>query len=675
MNDSPVESIVQVRGFAIRAGSRSVRGTSLALLLAAALCPAVAETQIPQINFTAESVIYKDTQLNGVALNHAPGGNIRFEASELVLPGSDRAISGIGLDGVLRKLSPGDSNLLLRGRVRADVFTAELEASGDITDFELSLSIDDLPMVSLPDIQGIPEQAAWLSRGVLDAGLLYKIRQGQKPAISYRLQVEDLAFDSPQGRFAGEGLSLRAGGSINIEESLELDVSGTVLQGELLIDNFYRDFSDAALDFAFEPGWLDDSLQLETILLTDNSALVFEGRAEIPGGDNADAWVLEVNRLNLEFPAAYQRYIEPAATAWTLDGLGVTGSVNWSGQWDRGDLSSGDLEVRDLTIVDIRRNRFAITGLDTRLRPGDHSFDSKLGWRGLLFGRLNLGAGEVALDSEPGVIALLEPLVLDVLGGQLNLQELKVVLPGSSVDLAGEPDISLRASLDQLDVELLTAAMDWPSFAGKLSGEVPGVRLQDGVLEVDGEILVSVFDGELSMRDLRVERLFGVLPSLAANIEVSNLDLELLTSTFSFGQISGRLDGYVRELRMLDWRPVAFDAWLGTPQSQDEKNNISRQAVNHLTTIGGGRATTALTSPLLRMFNSFSYRRLGLGCRLQNDACEVRGIGEDEVSVLLMEGAGIPKITIRAFNRRVDWQQMVANLLAISAEDPIRTGN
>lgn len=675
MNDSPVESIAQAGGFAIRAGCRPVRARNLAVLMAVVLCPAVAETQIPQINFTAESVIYKDTQLNDVALHYAAGGSIRFEASEIVLPDSDRAISGIGLDGVLHELSPGDRSLLLQGSVRADVYSAELEASGNATDFEVSLAIEDLPLVSLSDIHGIPEQAGWLSGGALNAGLLYKQRQGHEPAITYRLQVEDLAFDSPQGRFAGEGLSLRAGGSISIKKSLKLDVSGTVLQGELLIDNFYRDFSDAALDFAFEPGWLDDSLQLETILLTDNSALVFEGRAEIPGGDNADAWVLEVNRLNLEFPAAYERYIEPAATAWTLDGLGVTGSVNWSGQWDGGEFRSGDLEVSDLTIVDILRNRFAITGLDTRLRPGDHSFDSKLEWRGLLFGRINLGAGEVALDSEPGVIALVQPLVLDVLGGQLNLQELKVVLPGSSVDLAGEPDISLRASLDDLDVELLTAAMEWPSFTGKLSGEVPGVRLQDGVLEVDGEILVSVFDGEVSMRELRVERPFGVLPSLAANIEVSNLDLELLTSTFSFGQISGRLDGYVRNLRMLDWRPVAFDAWLGTPQSQDEKNNISRQAVNHLTTIGGGRATTALTSPLLRMFNSFSYRRLGLGCRLQNDACEVRGIGEDEVSVLLMEGAGIPKITIRAFNRRVDWQQMVANLLAISAEDPIRTGN
>jgi len=127
-------------------------------------------------------------------------------------------------------------------------------------------------------------------------------------------------------------------------------------------------------------------------------------------------------------------------------------------------------------------------------------------------------------------------------------------------------------------------------------------------------------------------------------------------------------------LRMLDWAPVAFDAWFGTPDRQGGSNDISRQAVNRLTTIGGGSATAALTSPLMRMFSSFSYRRLGLGCRLQNNVCALRGLSEDQASVLILEGAGVPKITIRAFNRNVDWPQMVSNLLAISADNPVQVG-
>jgi hypothetical protein len=164
------------------------------------------------------------------------------------------------------------------------------------------------------------------------------------------------------------------------------------------------------------------------------------------------------------------------------------------------------------------------------------------------------------------------------------------------------------------------------------------------------------------------------LPGLAADVRVADLDLEQLTQTFSFGRIAGRLEGHIHELRMLDWEPVAFDAWLGTPERQTGSNDISRQAVNRLTTIGGGSATAALTGPLMRLFNSFSYRRLGLGCRLRNNVCHLRGLGEDEGSVVLLEGAGVPKITIRAFNRNIDWPQMVSNLVAISGDGEVTIG-
>jgi len=53
----------------------------------------------------------------------------------------------------------------------------------------------------------------------------------------------------------------------------------------------------------------------------------------------------------------------------------------------------------------------------------------------------------------------------------------------------------------------------------------------------------------------------------------------------------------------------------------------------------------------------------------------VRGVAEDDVSVLIMEGAGVPKITIRVFNRSVDWPQLLAQLMAASEGESIRIGD
>ena len=218
----------------------------------------------------------------------------------------------------------------------------------------------------------------------------------------------------------------------------------------------------------------------------------------------------------------------------------------------------------------------------------------------------------------------------------------------------------------------LTRALDWPEFGGELSVDIPSVRYDEGVIDVQGQWVFDVFDGRVTVDGLRIERPFGVLPSLAADISVSRLDLEQLTSTFSFGRISGRLDGWVTDLRMLDWSPVSFDAWLGTPADQKGSRDISRRAVSNLTTIGGGSATAALTGPVIRLFSSFSYKQLGLGCRLANNVCAVRGLDDNSESVLIMQGSGIPRVTIRAYNRRMDWPQMVANLVAVAGDESVR---
>ena len=498
--------------------------------------------------------------------------------------------------------------------------------------------------------------------------------RGQPAGLAVRLALDELSFDSPDGRFAGASLRLAVEGSARGDDLSRLRLAGVVEGGELLIDDFYRNFDGADLAFEAAVRWTDTVREIPSLQVRDEAALSLDGSAILGLGARGDDWSLEVERLQLQFPLAYRRYLEPLAAAWTLDGLELTGRLTWNRAWGSGGLQSGDLDIRDLSVVDTQRGRFALTGLETQLRPGDHAFESRLSWRGLIVGRINLGAGEAALDSEPGAIALMEPLLLEVLGGQLQLQRLKVMLPGRNGSVDKGPDIQLQASLNKVDMEQLTAAFGWPSFKGRISGEVPGVALEDGVLGVEGEIRVQVFDGLITLQNLSMERPFGVLPSLAADLEVQGLDLDQLTQTFSFGHISGRLDGYVRDLRMLDWEPVAFDAWLGTPADQGGSNDISRQAVNNLTTIGGGPVTAALTNPLMRMFSNFSYRRLGLGCRLVDYVCELQGLSGNPDSVLILEGAGIPKITIRAYNRRIDWPQMVANLLAVSAGDEIRVG-
>ena len=634
---------------------------------------------MPAISFGASSLEYAEQRLEGVRASLEPGGG--FQVSFERMSGAGEAYLGQGLvvEGALDEVIREDDVLALRMSVGALGLRGRLLLWWGTDELRLELEAVDQPVTLLAGLPGLPAGADWLSRGRFDAALGLARAAGRPPDVSVRFDGRDLSFDSTAGQYAGEALAMTLHGKLDFTDVPGFDLHGAFAAGELLVGDFYRNFADAALDFDLQGAWTDHAIELVRIRLGDDGALAVEAAARIGGADNdendeAPDWSLEVTSLELSFPEAYRRYLEPVAAAWALDGLELTGTVSWSGEWQGGSLTSGDLEIGDFSIVDTRRERFAVTGLEARLRPGDHEFDSRVAWRGLLVGRINFGAGNALLDSEPGAIALLEPLRLEVLGGRLDLAALKILLPGGRARGPAEPDIMLRASIEDLDMAQLTTALDWPAFGGRVSGEIPGVSLDDGVLAVDGEIRFEVFDGLVTVGNLGVERPFGVLPSLAADVEIANLDLQPLTSAFSFGQIAGRLDGYIHDLRMLDWKPVAFDAWLGTPARQESSKDISRQAVNRLTEIGGGSATAALSGPLMRMFSNFSYRRLGLGCTLRDNVCSLRGLGDDGVGVLLLEGAGVPKITIRAFNRNIDWPQMVANLLAISEGEAIQVG-
>jgi hypothetical protein len=633
------------------------------------------EIRADALSLEAQPEDIREIKLNCSAIrnnegNFCPNGRWELQVGKLH---SDQPFSMI--EGEITSATWGDDGFDLAGRVAAMGLESRLLLEQRDESLLLKLEWFDQDLMSLKDFRGAPVQTHWLTRGKGSGRAWLRWEDAGESELRYEFELDELGFDSPEGRFAGESLQVTSEGVVTPGEPVLANIKGSILSGELLADDFYRNFSGAPMDFETQAELGQSVIDVPIIHVTDHTALWLQGSAVLDLDADAYPLTFRISHLDLSFPLAYDRYIEPVLAVWTLNGLDMGGRVSWSGNWVGGKFESGELLLKDVTIVDGQRGRFAVTGLEGILRPGDHEFDSSLAWRGLLFGRLNLGEGDMALDSRPGRVAIKDPLELEVLGGQLVFHELGADLPGSMASVEQELDFQLRADLVGLDMELLTAAMDWPAFSGEITGGIPAVSLDEGVLTVDGEIFVEVFDGRIVVSDLSIERPFGVLPSLAATADIHDLDLEQLTQTFSFGQISGRMDGYIHDLRMLDWKPVAFDAWFGTPERQGKSNDISRNAVNRLTTIGGGSATAALTGPIMKLFNNFSYRRLGLGCRLHDNVCDLRGISEDEASVLIMEGSGLPKIMIRAFNRSLDWQQLLAGLVAVSGDEKIKVGD
>lgn len=184
---------------------------------------------------------------------------------------------------------------------------------------------------------------------------------------------------------------------------------------------------------------------------------------------------------------------------------------------------------------------------------------------------------------------------------------------------------------------------------------------------------MELFNGTVAVSSLAMERPFGVAPTLSADIAIDDLDLQSLTGVFGFGEITGALDGRIDGLRLVDWQPVAFDAALYTDRKRGLRQRISQRAVQDLSSVGDPGFANTIQAQLIGLFDDFGYARIGIACRLSDEVCEMDGLGSagpasmQERGFIIVQGSGLPRLTVVGFNRRVDWPTLVERLAAVGS--------
>ena len=486
--------------------------------------------------------------------------------------------------------------------------------------------------------------------------------------LSAHLTAADLGFTEPAGLHEAQGLGMEA----DIEGRLVQGVWEATLRlglnrGVLYWDPWILEPAGDPLRVEASGTWRPTRrrLELDRFWYRDAQALEAQGslRLHLPQRGTPQIEQLAMDRLQLRLPRAYETYLRPALVGTVLDDLETGGRVQARFQLQQGKLSMLDAVVRALQASD-RMGRFAVQGLDGHLawaRQGRRR--SRLAVEGVSFYRLATGAFGLDLVQRDGGLELGAPVQIPVFDGRLDIQrfELRDLLD----PMAGW---GFDAVLTPVSMPRVTRALGWPEMEGTLSGVVPDVTYRDGTLRVGGALLVRVFDGAVVVDHLNLERPFGVVPVLRADVAVRNLDLDLLTRRFPLGRITGRLGGYVRGLVLEDWSPVSFDAWLGTPEDDHSRHRISQRAVENLSSLGGG-PTAALSGGFMRLFEEFPYDRLGLGCRLDKGVCHMRGVAPAKGGgYYIVKGKGLPHIDVIGYRTEVDWAQLVDRLLSLGVE-------
>lgn len=521
----------------------------------------------------------------------------------------------------------------------------------------------------------LARRLGWRSKGVSASGRLglrltaRVARDGRFALLRARVAVRGLDFGEPSGRYAAQGFSgvLTGSGRRGGDGSWRGEVGARLRDGQLYVEPLYLAVGPqraiaAASRYRWQPG---KRLELRAVTLEDPGVLRVRGGLSVALHGAVGLRRLHLVAAGVDLARAYPVYFQPFLYGGALGALRLKGRLDAELDYRGGALRRLRATLNGVSVAD-RKGRFGLEGAAGTIgwTSGAEPVDSDLQWRSAALYRIPIGAVRLHLRSRDSGLRLLGRVRIPILDGALKIDDLRIRDPG-----AARMRWQFAGLLTPVSLRALTRRLGWTPFAGKLSGMIPRVRYRDHRVTLDGVLLVRVFGGDLTVRDLVLRHPFGVIPDLRADLRVRNLDLGALTRTFPFGNMQGRLDGYIRGLRLEGWRPVAFDARFETPAGDRSRHRISQQAVKSLTRIGGGGIGGLLSGTFLRLFHEFSYRRIGVGCVLRGGVCDMSGIGPAPGGgYYLVEGGGLPRISIVGFVRRVDWDTLVDQVRAVIAQ-------
>jgi len=486
--------------------------------------------------------------------------------------------------------------------------------------------------------------------------------------VSGDLLLSEAFFTNEESSAVGENFAAKSNFSLSRDKDVwRNDFSMTLFDGELYFDPIFIQPGVSPVDLFGKFNWQVDTsvIRFDELHYEDQHALhvYFSVDYDYQKKELISALDMHVEYAN--FPSAYDSYMQPFLIDSNLSELNTKGIFNGAFVFDAGSMVNADFKLNNVSIED-KKNRFALSGMRGGMGWGEaytnKNYEIEFSFASVY--KLTLGEVKFSFLNKGNSLILTEAANVPLLDGAIKIESF-------IVDQVGKEQQSIKLDVNVTPISMLkiSSAFTWPEMTGNLSGYAPNVSYQQGNLDVQGALLVRGFGGATTIHNLKAKDLFGVAPKLFADIKISDLDLSSLTETFSFGEITGKLDGTINELQLLNWQPVQFDAWFGTPENDDSRHRISQKAVDNLTSLGNG-ISSSFVKTYLQFIESFAYEKIGIGCRLQNGTCDMQGVNEFEnKGFYIVKGRGIPRIDIIGFTKKVSWPTLVKRLERVTDID------
>lgn len=536
-----------------------------------------------------------------------------------------------------------------RGRNRPALpFSLAWRAADGFLDF----SMRDVDAVALSPL--VKRLRGWRPQGKFDFAIA---AAGGRARLD--LAVRDLDFASREGDIAGQGIAFtlnaaaeRVGAGWHWRARLDWP------QGELYRAPWRR---LAGVRMEAEGGLGDKALEVELARLdvAGLGGVTASLHWDRERGEATDGGFV-TDRIDLA--AALRDWLQPWLSSLGIPEWQASGHVRIAGEWKARKLHRFYAGLEEARLAD-STGHLELDGVNARI-PWEEGVatEAEIGIASGRLGDLPLGGFLLPLRIE-GNEAKVEGLAAPLLDGRLLIDELRLARSQSAWH--GE----FEGGIEGVSMPKLSRALRMPAMAGSLTARIPRIAYEQGVLYLDGALGIEVFDGGITVHQLRLIDPFGKGRRFVADVTARNLDLGMLTRTFAFGAIEGRFDADLHDLEMQGWKPLRFDARIASSEG-DYPRSLSVGALKDITALGEDAPPQALARVPERSGFSFGYSRIGFGCKLRDGVCLLDGVEREGDGVVLMRGSGMPSVSIIGYNRHIDWEALVARIREVIAGRP-----
>jgi hypothetical protein len=507
----------------------------------------------------------------------------------------------------------------------------------------------------------MPADQPKFTSGTVSGTVTYSETRKTGSAAAARLELRGVSFADASGLHAGEKLDFDV--KIDAEQPqsewrwrADLDWKS----GEVYWQPLY--LRGAGHTASGEGTFDDDRIRVTRARVALAGVGAAEGQAEWDRRKGV-LTAAEFRSGRLDASALYTEVAKPFLFDTAFSDMQVTGATEVTARWKNSELEALDVQVSDLSLQDKFR-RFAVSGANGRV-PWHHQQETQLD--------LELKGGEI-LKVPFGPVRL--PLTMQ--GKRFRLKSVDLPLLDGKLTMrafaSDPPDDDwrwgFRGTLSAISMERLTRALELPVMHGTLAADIPRVIYAKSTLQLGGTLVFRVFDGTVEAKNVQLIDPFGKVPRLLADVEARNIDLDLLTRTYSVGNMKGRIDADVKGLELSDWHAVRFDLRIASsPGSYPRK--ISQKAVENITALGGASAAAAVQRLFLRFFDQFDYDKLGWSCRLEKGVCHMGGVENTAQGYVIVKGDSIPRLDVLGYNRDVNWDVLLERVKRV-VQDNVR---